>query len=182
MEVCEVWARILERVPNSHMLLKDRNFHDETIREYASHRFTQWGIPAERIILQPWESPPKHLSVYNLIDIGLDTFPYNGLTTTCEALWMGVPVVTLRGTAYASGAGVSLLSNIGLTEFIAGTRDEYIEIAVDLASHIEKLEYLRGSLRELVANSPLTDAKTFTADLEICYREMWKDWCNSLQK
>ena len=142
--------------------------------------FTERGIAAERITLQFWDPSPKHLESYNLVDIGLDTFPFNGATTTCEALWMGVPVITLAGTAYHSRAGISLLSNVGLLELIAKTHDEYIGIAINLASDIEKLQLLRKSLRDRMSHSPLTDAKRFTANLEMCYRKMWETWCNSV--
>jgi len=178
-EVAAVWARILERLPDSRLILKDRNFHDKTTCKYAISMFKQRGISPDRIILQSWDLPPGHLSSYNQIDIGLDTFPFNGLTTTCEALWMGVPVITLSGIAYASRAGVSVLSNIGLPELIAKTKDEYIEIAVSLSSDIEKLTLLRASLRTRMADSPVMDAKKFTADLEQCYQTIWQDWCKS---
>jgi protein O-GlcNAc transferase len=90
-----------------------------------------------------------------------------------------VPVTSLAGTAYASRAGVSLLSNVGLTELIAETHDAYLELAVGLAADIEKLRNLRGSLRDRMMNSPLTDAKKFTDNLEKCYRTMWENWCKS---
>jgi predicted O-linked N-acetylglucosamine transferase (SPINDLY family) len=123
----------------------------------------------------------EHLKVYNRVDIALDAFPYHGTTTTCEALWMGVPVITLAGRSHISRVGVSILSNVGLQELIAKTHDEYIGIAVNLASDIEKLQLLRKSLRDRISHSPLTDAKRFTASLEMCYRKMWENWCNSTQ-
>ena len=141
--------------------------------------FTERGIAAERIILQPSDPSPKHLESYNLIDIGLDTFPFNGAATTCEAMWMGVPVITLAGTAYHSSVGISLLSNVGLKDLIAKTHDEYIRLAVNLSHDIERLKILRSSLRDKMAHSPLTDAKRFTINLESSYREIWKTWCES---
>ena len=120
-----------------------------------------------------------HLNLYNRIDIGLDTFPYNGTTTTCEALWMGVPVVTLEGDRHAGRVGVSLLNQVGLTELIAKTPEEYVQIAVDLAKDTYKLANLRASLRPRMAASPLCDGKGFTRTLEQAYREMWRKWCNA---
>ena len=180
-EVFTLWARVLNELPDSRLILKAKSFADETTCQYAINMFTERGISAERIILQSWNPSPRHLESYNQVDIGLDTFPFNGATTTCEAMWMGVPVITLAGTAYHSRSGVSLLSNVGLPELIAETHDEYTGIAINLASDIEKLELLRKSLRDRMSHSPLTDAKRFTANLETCYRKMWEDWCNSAQ-
>jgi protein O-GlcNAc transferase len=175
-----LWGRILKAIPNAILVLKNKGFSDKTVRQSIMDIFAEKDISYERIKLQQWEASIKeHLSIYNRIDIGLDTFPYNGTTTTCEALWMGVPVVTLAGDNHASRVGISLLSNVGLTELIARTYDEYLELAVNLAADIEKLRNLRAGLRDKMAHSPLTDAKTFTVDLEKCYRTMWESWCKS---
>jgi len=159
--------------------MKAFSFFDRMTRDHTINRFAQNGIAPERIILLSWDPSPKHLQSYNLVDIGLDTFPFNGAATTCEALWMGVPVITLEGAAYHSRAGISLLSNAGLADFIAKTYDEYIQIAVNAANDIKKLQSLRQRLRDMMAHSPLTDAKRFTANLEKCYRKMWENWCES---
>jgi len=179
-EVFGLWARILNEIPGSRLILKGTSFYDKTTCEYAINMFTQRGIAAERILLQPPDPSPRHLASYNLVDIGLDTFPFNGATTTCEAMWMGVPVITLAGTAYHSSVGVSLLSNVGLKDLIAKTHDEYIRLAVNLANDINKLKILRSSLRDKMAYSPLTDAKRFTFHLESRYREIWRTWCQSV--
>jgi len=136
--------------------------------------FTQRGIAEERIILQLSDPAPNHLESYNLIDIGLDTFPFNGAATTCEALWMGIPVITLTGTAYHSRVGISLLTNVGLSELIARTPDEYISIAVNLAKDLQRLQSLRVHLRHQMASSSLCDAKRFTNNLELCFRKICK--------
>jgi predicted O-linked N-acetylglucosamine transferase (SPINDLY family) len=143
--------------------------------------FVQRGIIEDRIILQSGDPSPTHLESYNSVDIGLDTFPFNGLTTTCEAMWMGVPVISLAGKGYAARAGVSLLSNVGLPELIATTFDEYVSIAVNLAGDLQRLRLVREHLRDMMMQSPLCDAKKLTADLEICYRKMWENWCKSSQ-
>jgi len=178
-EVITLWSKILKELPDSHLMLKGKSFSDKKTCQYALNMFEERGISPERIILQPWDPSPKHLESYNQIDIALDTFPFNGATTTCEAMWMGVPVITLEGTAYHSRAGVSLLSNVGLPELIAKTQDEYIKIAIDLASNISKLQSLRKSLRDKMSLSPICDAKRFTTNLEMCYRKMWIDWCTN---
>ncbi|MCG2722012.1 MAG: hypothetical protein L6290_08370, partial [Thermodesulfovibrionales bacterium] len=101
-----------------------------------------------------------------------------GTTTTCEALWMGVPVITLAGNTHASRVGMSLLTNIGLPELVAKTSEEYISIAVNLAYDLQKLQSLRASLRDMIANSPLTDTRRFVTELEEVYRGIWRDWCS----
>lgn len=174
----DMWARILQSVPDAVLVLKARCFADEQMRRYAEEMFSIRNIDADRIELLSWvPSTHPHLDLYNRIDIALDTFPYNGTTTTCEALWMGVPVITLAGKAHASRVGASLLSNIGYQELVALTVEEYIDIAVRLAKDREKLRFLHATLRDNMAQSPLTAAKQFTANLEICYRKIWKQWC-----
>ena len=153
---------------------------DKTTCQYAIDMFAQRGITAERIILQSSDPAPKHLESYNLVDIGLDTFPFNGATTTCEAMWMGVPVITLAGTAYYARSGISILSNVGLPELVAKTSDEYISIAVNLANDLRRLQSLRERLRGMMKDSLLCDAKKFTGNLEMCYRQIWEKWCNSV--
>jgi predicted O-linked N-acetylglucosamine transferase (SPINDLY family) len=177
-EVIALWSRILKIVPNSHLIMKSLSFFDKTTISYARTIFLREEIEAATIeFLQPLASMTDHLELYNHIDIGLDTFPYNGTTTTCEALWMGVPVITLAGNTHASRVGVSLLSNVGLPELIATTPEEYVAKAVDLAHDLEKLQSLRKSLRDVMSRSPLTDAKKFTHHLEEAYRRMWINWC-----
>ena len=140
--------------------------------------FAQHGISQDRIKLIGWlDSKADHLGLYNEIDIALDTFPYNGTTTTCEALWMGVPVVTLAGDRHAGRVGVSLLAQVDLNELIATDPDQYVQIAASLAGNLDRLSTLRAGLREQMAKSPLCNAQVFTQDLERVYREMWKEWC-----
>ena len=179
-EVLALWIKVLKALPGSHLLMKTRGFSDGVTRQYVLDKFTSEGIDAERVEMLPWEtSSRQHLDLYNQVDIGLDTFPYNGTTTTCEAMWMGVPVITFAGNTHASRTGVSLLSNVGLAEFIARTHEAYLETAVYLASDMERLRLLRKRLRDIVASSPLAEARRFTQNLEICYRRMWERYCDS---
>jgi predicted O-linked N-acetylglucosamine transferase (SPINDLY family) len=181
-EVVKLWISILRSVPNATLLLKAKCFSDEQTRRYAQDMFSRADIDSDRISLIPWEmSTHAHLDLYNRVDIALDTFPYNGTTTTCEALYMGVPVITLAGNTHASRVGVSILSNIGLPELIAQTSEEYISKAVDLAHDLEKLRSLRISLRGIMSRSPLTDAKKFTRHLEEVYRNIWAKWCDGIE-
>jgi protein O-GlcNAc transferase len=179
-EVLSLWIKILKEIPKSRIVLKAKSFADKLTRELTAEKFIKESIDKERIELLPWiSSSKKHLALYNKVDIGLDTYPYHGTTTTCEALWMGVPIITLEGNVHASRVGTSLLSNIGLINLIAKTPDEYIEIAVQLAMDMKLLQLLRESLRTMMIQSPLTDAKSFTAYLEKMYRQMWADWCKA---
>jgi predicted O-linked N-acetylglucosamine transferase (SPINDLY family) len=120
-----------------------------------------------------------HLALYHRVDIALDPFPYNGTTTTCEALWMGVPVVTLRGDRHAGRVGASLLSQIGLTDLIANSVEEYVEIALALAGNPGRLDDLRGALRPRIAASPLCDRRAFARKMEGAFRTMWEAWCEA---
>ena len=118
-----------------------------------------------------------HLAHYGEIDIALDPFPYNGTTTTCEALWMGVPVITLQGDRHCGRVGASLLAAVGLDNLIARDVGEYVDIAVRLAGDRSQLEQLRGSLRATMAGSPLCDGPSFAREVEAAYRAMWRTWC-----
>jgi protein O-GlcNAc transferase len=180
-ETIALWAEILKKLPDSYLIMKSPSFYDQTTRNYATSRFLIRGIAPERIELRArMPSFREHLDLYNRVDIGLDTYPYNGTTTTCEALWMGVPVVTLAGNTHASRVGTSLLSNIGLPELVAKTTEEYISIAVTLAKDFGRLQSLREHLRHRMTYSPLCDAKRFTTNLEMCYRKIWEIWCKSI--
>jgi protein O-GlcNAc transferase len=145
--------------------------------------FAAVGIGEDRLDLRGWiATRDSHLELYGEIDIALDTYPYQGTTTTCEALWMGVPVVTLAGTSHRSRVGVSILSNLGLAELIAGDPEQYVRLAVDLANDLPRLTEIRAGLRERMLRSPLTDAPRFARNVELAYRQMWRSWCESHAK
>jgi predicted O-linked N-acetylglucosamine transferase (SPINDLY family) len=120
-----------------------------------------------------------HVAQYGQIDIALDTFPYHGTTTTCEALWMGIPVVTMAGAMHVSRVGVSLLSNVGAAELIARDADQYVKIAADLAADLPRLANMRATLRQRIENSALTDGRRLARDIEAAYRTMWRAWCRT---
>lgn len=182
MDVVRIWSRILKVVDESHLVLKAFSFLDDETRNNAMKMFSDEGIEEGRVeLLPPLPSIREHLNVYSRIDIALDTFPYNGTTTTCEALWMGVPVITLAGKSYAGRVGGSLLTNVGLKDCIAYSEEEYVEIAVKMAEDIQRLQDLRFSLRDMMKGSPLMDAKVFTLSLERCFEEIWQTWCNKIK-
>ena len=128
-----------------------------------------------------WESCrlAVYFQRYQSIDIALDTFPFGGGTTTCNALWMGVPVVSLAGRTAVGRAGLSILSNVGLPELVANTPEQYMRLAVRLANDLPRLKDLRSTLRARMQASPLMDAPRFARNIEAAYRQMWRNWCDT---
>lgn len=172
-DIIAVWAAILKRNPGSKLLLKTVSLDDKLGREFVYSSFGAHDIAPERLECQGLvKGTRNHLEWYNRVDIALDTFPYHGTTTTCETLWMGVPVVTLAGTRHAARVGVSILSCVGLEDCIAKTPEEYIAVASRLAGDIEALGELRRGLRPRMAASPLMDKAAFAAKLESAYEKM----------
>jgi protein O-GlcNAc transferase len=175
----KTWACIVNQVPRSRLLLKSAAFVSAIARDRVGRVLFSQGVDVDRItLLGPVPDHATHLAAYHQVDIALDTFPYHGTTTTCDALWMGVPVITLAGQTHVSRVGVSLLSSVGLSELIASTQDEYANIAVALAHHPHRLEDLRTNLRRQMKQSPLMDAAGFTREVEAAYRQMWRRWCD----
>ena len=180
-EIRLVWLDILREIPTSHLLIKNKGLIGQTSRKNLLNFFLTQGIAVERIELCSWvPSVSEHLSQYNRIDIALDTFPYHGTTTTFEALWMGVPVITLEGKVHASRVGISILTNMGLPEFIAKTKNEYKRIAVHFSHDLNRLNDLRNTLRGRMTKSTLTDAHQFVVKLEKAFRQMWEQWCQKI--
>ena len=139
-------------------------------------RFAAAGVPVDRLWIMPPSVYADFLAEYRHIDIALDPFPYNGGTTTCDALWMGVPVVTLAGERFCGRMGVSLLESVGLGELVAPDAQAYIRTAATLAADPARLAALRGGLRARMADSPLCDGKRAAGELERAYRHMWQAW------
>ncbi len=177
-EVIRLWSEILRRLPTSRLFLKAKSLTDVTTRERVLGAFAGHGITPERIDLKP-PLPGKadHLAAYDAVDVALDTFPYNGVTTTCEALWMGVPVVTLPTDRRAGRVGASLLNRVGLGTLVAATPSAYIDLAVNLAADLAALSDLRRRLRAQVAASPLCNSDHFCLQIEAAFRGMWREWC-----
>lgn len=174
-EVIAAWARILHAVPGSRLMLKGISFASECAVARLRQMFATKGVGAERLILLARHPEIRgHLELYGELDIALDTFPYNGTTTTCEALWMGVPVLTLAGDRHSARVGASLLASVGFPELVSRSVEEYVEAAVRLASDLGRLALLRNELRERMRASPLLDAGSFTRKLEAAYDAMWR--------
>ncbi len=171
--LCDLWVKILQGVPDARLRLKAKSFFDPEVLLEWETRFTSAGIAKERLLFMPHKPQIKdHLAVYNEVDIALDSYPYHGTTTTCEALAAGVPVVSLAGSSHVARVGVSLLNAVGLADLVAERPEDYIAIAVKLAADRARLQQLRTSLGARMKTSVLGDAEGFTRKLEGCYRQM----------
>ena len=171
-----LWAKVLAAVENSRLFV-------QTISSEHSGRITElmggMGIAANRLDFVGRQSRVEYLRLYDRIDICLDPLPYNGITTTLDALWMGVPVVSVAGGRAAGRAGLSILKTAGLGELAGETPEEFLKIAADLARDSVRRAELRSSLRQRLISSPLMDFKRFARNMESAYRRMWQDWCST---
>ena len=171
------WATLLSRVPDSRLLFAGSAFGNASVQERITRALGEGGITADRLEFIGWQSLTDYLATHNRIDILLDMFPMNGHTITCNAAWMGVPAISQAGTKYASRLGLSVLTNLGLTELLAETAEEYIDIAAALANDLPRLAELRATLRDRMRASPIMDYPTFARDVESAYRTIWRQWC-----
>jgi predicted O-linked N-acetylglucosamine transferase (SPINDLY family) len=178
-ELLRVWARLLHEVPGSKLMLKFGLFRAGDDQKLWDERFARAGIPLDRLITPDATlGHTDHLMKYHEVDLGLDTFPYHGTTTTCEAMLMGVPVVTRAGDQHVSRVGVSLLTNVGHPELIARDEDDYVRIAKDLATNPDKLHAIRGpALREKFLKGPICDGPAFGRRFTKAVRTMWREAC-----
>jgi predicted O-linked N-acetylglucosamine transferase (SPINDLY family) len=172
----DLWIQLLRGTPKSHLILHAKEgSHRQRLWDLLEHQ----GIDPRRLKFAGGVPLSQYYGLYQQIDIGLDPFPYNGGTTTCDALWMGVQVVTLAGRTAVGRGGVSVLRNVGLPELIAQTPEQYVQIATDLANDLPRLGELRRTLRGRMQASPLMDAPRFARNVERAYREMWKHFISS---
>ncbi|HQX27214.1 MAG TPA: tetratricopeptide repeat protein [Alphaproteobacteria bacterium] len=179
--VLETWGKIMAQVPDSRLMLEIPGINLPAFRANVEERLKRHGIPLERTVLER-RIKSNQFVLYNEIDIALDPFPCVGGTTSMDTLWMGVPFVTLAGKHFGARMGVTILTNAGLQELIAENREEYIKIAVDLATNRARLKTLRHDLREKIATSPLMNQQSFTRNMENAYREMWRKYCAEKEK
>lgn len=176
--VLAMWVKVLDAVPGSRLVLKSVNFEDGPLRDDVRARFVACGGDSARLdVLPPQKERGGHLAAYGGLDIALDPVPYAGTTTTCEALWMGVPVVTLAGQAHAGRVGASLLAAVGRGEWVAKDEAEYVRIAAGLAADAARRSHERTALREAMVRSPLCDGPGFAERFEHAVRSAWRDWC-----
>jgi protein O-GlcNAc transferase len=173
-ELLALWAEVLHAVPNSRLLLKTKSLNDQGIKEALIEQFAQLNIESERLILLGRSPSPAHLNTYHEVDIALDSYPFTGGTTTFEALWMGIPVVSLVGKRQVARQGLSILSALELQELIAYSPEDYINICVKLAENTDQLQALRRNLRERMQESSLMDETGFTQHLENVYQTLFQ--------
>jgi protein O-GlcNAc transferase len=170
----ELWARVLRATESSRLVVVAPPGES---RERTQKSFARHGIDASRIELLGSRPRPEYLALYHDIDVALDPVPFSGGTTSLEALWMGVPVVTLVGATVAGRGGYSLAMNLGLPELVARSDDEYVAIAAGLARDLDRLAELRAGLRGRLESSPLMDVPRFARGIEAAFRDMWRRWC-----
>ncbi|MBU1695287.1 MAG: tetratricopeptide repeat protein [Verrucomicrobia bacterium] len=177
--VVSLWARVLHAVPGSRLLMKTGDYVHVGIRRFFLEAFASHGIGPDRVRLATATlATSRHQDLFGQVDICLDPFPYNGTTTTCDALWMGVPVVTLEGRLHRARVGGDLLTRVGHPEWIGATPEDYVRIARDLASDAPALNAIRPRLREDMRRSALCDGRRIAEALEDAYRGMWHEWIN----
>jgi predicted O-linked N-acetylglucosamine transferase (SPINDLY family) len=185
--VLRLWADVMDAVPGSRLIVlsgevgqEEEQEHQRWAREIIEQGGDRGAKPGRggRVRFVPFAPRPDYLRRYHEIDIGLETFPYNGHTTSLDAFWMGVPVVTLAGSTVVGRAGVCQLMNLGLPELIAHTHDEYVRIVTGLAADLPRLAELRAGLRVRMEKSPLMDAPRFARNMEAAYRSIWRKWCS----
>jgi len=177
-EVLKLWARVLRQVKDSRLvLMAGFGGHRQRTKQF----FEQAGIKAHRVEFLERQSRLGYLEMYHRLDVVLDPFPYGGHTTSLDALWMGVPVVSLVGERAVSRAGLSILRNLGLPELVANADEDYVRIASELAADLPRLAELRRTLRSRMEASVLMDAPRFTRQIEAAFRAMWLRWCAGVE-
>jgi predicted O-linked N-acetylglucosamine transferase (SPINDLY family) len=173
------WSRILREIPQSRLVLHAK---EGSHLQRALNLFQQEGITLERIQFVPFVGAADYYRRYDTIDIALDPFPCAGGTTTCDALWMGVPVITLGGKTAVGRTGVSILTNVGLAKLVTQTTDQYVRLAVSLTKDVSRLVPVRAALRNRMKKSPLCDAPRFAKNIEAAFRQMWREWCEGARQ
>jgi predicted O-linked N-acetylglucosamine transferase (SPINDLY family) len=180
-EVVELWARVLNAIPDSRLMLKFFKHYSETLMlDRTIKRFADHGIDKDRLILNAsHDTRTDHLTLYHQADIALDPFPFNGATTTFEALGMGIPVLTLQGDHFVSRVATSMVTHTGYPELAASSKDHYVEIAENLCEDLTALNETRQSLREQLHASSLCQGAEYSRNVEAAFRDMWKTWCET---
>jgi len=177
-DVINAWAKILRMVPSSRILLKYGDMDARSTQDRVYGCLGKCGIDGSRIVLEGASPHLELLARYNDVDIALDTFPYVGGLTTCEAIWMGVPVITFPGKTFAGRHSFSHLSNVGVPELVAKDLDDYIEKTIELANDIPRLTGLRLGLRDRMLKSAFCNGEKFAADFSSGLRQIWQEWCS----
>lgn len=176
-ETIALWARLIAEIPDCRLFLKSGRFDDPVLRREAVDQLAAHGVAESRLLVEGFTTREELLAAYNRVDIGLDPFPYNGCTTTIEALWMGVPVVALRGRRSVARASEAILTVVGRPDLVAPDADAYVSIVKSLAADRKALDEMHGTLRAMTESSPICDCRQFARDTVQLYRQMWRTWC-----
>jgi protein O-GlcNAc transferase len=175
--VVKTWARVLQRLSQARLVLKFKGMDDHAVAGRVADVLAGHGVDRGRVEFLGWSTHAESLQDYQRIDIALDPFPFSGSVTTCDALWMGVPVLTCPGETFAGRHSLTHLSNVGLTQTIARNLDEYVDLAVSLAGNLPELGAVRSALRQRMASSPLCDGQRFADNFMRLLRAVWREWC-----
>jgi protein O-GlcNAc transferase len=174
-----LWCEILKRIPEAELVIKCRPFGEHKTKEFMLENLAKYGIQENRVKLLGFiPSNTGHISTYDVMDVALDPFPYNGTTTSCEAMWMGVPFITREGDRHCARVGMSLLKSVGLDDWIAYSDEEYVEKAVMVSKNPDKLWEVKRTLRQKMQESALCDSKGFAKKFCTALRTMWEKWCH----
>lgn len=176
-ETIALWARVMAEIPDCRLFLKSGRFDDPVLRREAVDQLAAHGVGESRLLVEGFTTREELLAAYNRVDIGLDPFPYNGCTTTIEALWMGIPVVALRGRRSVARASEAILTVVGRPDLVAPDADAYVSIVKSLAADRKALDEMHGTLRAMTESSPICDCRQFARDTVQLYRQMWRTWC-----
>ncbi len=176
-ETIALWARVMAEIPDSRLFLKSGRFDDPVLRRETTDRLATHGVDESRLLVEGFTTREELLAAYNRVDIGLDPFPYNGCTTTIEALWMGIPVVALRGRRSVARASEAILTVVGRPDLVAPDAGAYVSIVKSLAADRKALDEMHGTLRAMTESSPICDCRQFARDTVQLYRQMWRTWC-----
>lgn len=176
-DVVRVWAKILDRIPSARLILKSKSLGEPEIRASVIRRFSTHGVSEARLLLEGASPYLEYLATYNRIDIALDPFPFPGGTTSVQGLWMGVPMITLRGDRIISRQGEAIMHNLGLAEWVAESEEDYVNLAVNWAASLDQLALLRSQLRNKLEKSPLCNTQEFAKNLEDAFKQMWVKFC-----
>jgi predicted O-linked N-acetylglucosamine transferase (SPINDLY family) len=176
--VVQAWARVIKEVRGSRLVIRHRATLQADVREHLVQRLAQAGAPREMIVVEPPAGNVLEvMDAYNRADVALDTFPFPGITTTCEALWMGVPVVSMEGRTSTARSGRPFIHAAGLDDLVARDEDDFVAIAARLAADVERRAELRRGLRARLESSAMRDERGFTRKFENALRGMWRERC-----
>jgi protein O-GlcNAc transferase len=175
-KVLDLWARILTDLPNARLILKARQLNDEHLRQALVDEFVVRGVDSDRVTCQRWSNMADYLKAYGEVDVALDPFPFPGGTTSMDGLWMGVPVISMRGDRLVGHNAETIAHNLGLASWLCSDADEYHALALSCAQRTDELALLRESLRERMRQSPLMDGQRFATHVGQAFEQMYSEW------